>query len=99
MKKYYLVEDNKLKGDKNGMFNKHHSVEAKKKISETMSIRRKEMEWPEIKHTEKFKQNRSEEYSKRRWMNDGVVSKFVMPNEIDNYLKGGFTFGRIKWKT
>lgn len=34
----------------------------------------------------------------KRWMNNGVKNKCVLPNEIDYYLNKGYTFGQIKFK-
>lgn len=34
----------------------------------------------------------------KRWMNNGVKNKCVLPDEIDYYLNKGYTFGQIKFK-
>lgn len=31
-----------------------------------------------------------------KWMNNGIESKFVKPEDIDKYIKFGYSFGRIK---
>lgn len=99
-----------LSGEKNPMYGKHHSEEARKKCSEAAkrqphlkgvkkmseSAKKKLSEAHKgMKASDETKAKMSEMRKGRKWVNNGVVTKWIPSNELTSYLADGWVTGRI----
>ena len=48
-----------------------------------------------IEHRQKLKESNLGKNSGKRWVTDGIVSRFVPVSEVDEFLSSGFHFGRL----
>lgn len=88
------------KWQKNPNFGKHHSDEIKKKISDILKTKMNNEKNPFYgrHHSEetkkKMSESRKEANKGKIWINNGIINKFVYPDEIPE----GFVKGRLKNK-
>jgi len=75
---------NSLSGEKNPFYGKCHSEETKKKMSKKKNI------------SEETKLKRLEYLKNRKLINNGLLNKYIMKEEIDIYLNNGWFIGRYK---
>lgn len=95
-------------GEKNPMYGKHHSNDAKRKIARVhlgtrhseeakkkMSETRHNMKLSEI-HKQRIGENAHKCNSGRRWINKDNIQKFVRPDVLQHFLNDGWVIGKIK---
>ena len=95
-------------GEKNPMFGKHHSADAKQKIADVhrgthhseetkrkMSETRHKMKLSET-HKQRIGENARKANTGRKWIHKGGTQKFVKPEELQQYLDDGWEQGKIR---
>ena len=75
-------------GEKNHMFGKHNSLEAKRKISKANKN-------PSAEIKSKISEASKRNVTGRIYVNDGINNKMIKPEQLDEYLSNGFTRGRL----
>ena len=96
------------RGEKNPMFGKHHSADAKQKIADVhrgthhseetkrkMSETRHKMKLSET-HKQRIGENARKANTGRKWIHKGGTQKFVKPEEFQQYLDDGWEQGKIR---
>ena len=95
LKKYFKAHPEAHLGINNPMYGKHHSELAKQKISNKLknsNALKKAKRFSGKHHSDKTKKELSAWGKSKRWINNGVISTYILENEP---LPGGFVFGRL----
>lgn len=92
----FLKKSKAQSGKNNPMYGKHHTEEARRKMSE--SKRNLSDETREKYRQANLGKNNPNYGIKRKKINNGTINKYVKLEELEYYLNNGWKVGGIRWK-
>ena len=82
----------------NPMFGKNHDETTRKKIAETRKKNKVGVGESNPMYGKERKDLSTRNKLPKRWMNNGTKNKLALLEEVDNYLKEGYVFGKLSSK-